>query len=980
MKRLSIRSLIRSAVALGGCLGAWISQAQPTISSVFPDGSYQLQYSPVLSFTAAAAAGVTNVAVQLSSSTLLGQSSVKFLTSANGLTITGPSTSANVTAALKSNMVYTAVIRVDDSNGLSITNSVTFDTVNPSYTFEAEDWNYTENSVSGQYFDNPQTNAYAGKDTAGADAQNSNGNNGYRPGGDAAPPNGQNGGLATETTGDKTRTKYLGTGFSDYNIGWTDGGDWANYTRHFPAGTFNIYIRAANPNNPNVNSAEMSGAVTGQFGVPNTGGWQTYSWIPLRDAGGNLVEFTSDGSEQTIMVTTTGGSYNANYYMFLPPYVDTGSSGDIAISDINPDGAFQFQPTNLFSFSVTSSTDVNAGNILVVLNATNLLGEGSSQVLTSGNGLTVGGTPTSRTVSLPITSNTVYSVAIQVSDINDNGANTNLVFDTISPAYLFEIEDWNYGGGAFIDNPQTNAYSGLDGVSQIDYNRAGGGGGNAYGGRIGLSTENAADIPRATHSELPDFNIGNSFSGNWANYTRTFPAGVYNIYVRVSRGDGGSVANAGSISQVTSGADSTDQTTSLLGTFMAPGTGGWQHYVWVPVRNVANNLVRFTGGGVKTLRYTVTGGGHNVGCVLLMPADLIDPPPFVSDFAPDGSAMFQFTNRISFVANSAPGLSTNNVIVEIDGTPVSALTFNGSSTAWNVVAPVTPNALHTAIITLTDVAGTSHFTNAFTTLSATNYQWEAEDYDYGSGQHFENVINAYAGLGATAEVDVHSLEAGGTYVYRTAGTATEPTGDTPRDQFTGFTDYNIGFFEGGEWQNYTHQYPAGTYHVYARMATGGGSPSVVYLEAVTSGVGTVNQTTNVYGRFLAPVSGWGTYTWVRLNDLNGQPVAITLDGAAKTLRMERPTDGSPGANINFMMLAATMPVPNATSLTVVRSGANIHLSFPTENGFSYQLQYKNSLSDSTWTDFGSALPGNGAVQSINDSASIQSRFYRIRIQ
>jgi hypothetical protein len=56
------------------------------------------------------------------------------------------------------------------------------------------------------------------------------------------------------------------------------------------------------------------------------------------------------------------------------------------------------------------------------------------------------------------------------------------------------------------------------------------------------------------------------------------------------------------------------------------------------------------------------------------------------------------------------------------------------------------------------------------------------------------------------------------------------------------------------------------------------------------------------------------------------------------------------------------------------------LSFPTENGFTYQVQYKNNLTDSTWTDLGSALTGNGSVQTVTDAATAANRFYHVKVQ
>ena len=130
-----------------------------------------------------------------------GQSFIRNLSSASGggLTVTGPSTAQNVSVALSSNTLYSAVIQVQDAMGNAASLTTNFDTITPVYTWEAEDWDYTSNGVSGQFIDNPQTNGYAGLDTtAGVDAQNNNGNaSTYRPGN---TENGH-GGLFTETTG-----------------------------------------------------------------------------------------------------------------------------------------------------------------------------------------------------------------------------------------------------------------------------------------------------------------------------------------------------------------------------------------------------------------------------------------------------------------------------------------------------------------------------------------------------------------------------------------------------------------------------------------------------------------------------------------------------------------------------------------------------------------------------------------------------------
>ena len=59
--------------------------------------------------------------------------------------------------------------------------------------------------------------------------------------------------VGTEVTGDFLRQKYVDAqtnnpAIRDYNVGWVEVGEWLNYTRSFPTGTFNVYGRFANGN------------------------------------------------------------------------------------------------------------------------------------------------------------------------------------------------------------------------------------------------------------------------------------------------------------------------------------------------------------------------------------------------------------------------------------------------------------------------------------------------------------------------------------------------------------------------------------------------------------------------------------------------------------------------------------------------------------------------------------------------------------
>ncbi len=960
------------------------SRGQATISNVFPDGAHLFEASGILSFNASSPAGISNISVQLTAAKLTGGSPLlRTLVPGNGLTITGPVNNESVSASLSTNRLYTAVIQVTDNNGGSASKTVTFDTISPAYTFEAEDYDYTSNGVSGLFIDAPQTNAYATLSaTDGIDCHhNGSGGQSYRPN----PP-----GLASEPAGDVPRVQYMGTGKTDYDIGFNNGGDFGNYTRSYPAGVYNVFMRGSDGNGPTSDSASMSipsGSATLDGSGPHTfavlplGGWQVYGWVPLKDSSGNLAQLTTDGSATTLRVAIDGGNMNANFYMLLPADTNTAGVADAVITNIYPDGTVQFQMTNELTFNITSSLGVSTSDITVQLASTNLAGVGSSHLLSDGNGMTVTGPATNKSVSIPLASNLVYTAFIQVIDANGNPASTTLTFDTILPAYTFESEDFDYGGGQFIDNPQINGYTHLDGISGIDFINNNPSAQDYQ--RVGLSTENVGDTPRLSHAGFQDYDVGFNNGGNWANYTRTFPPGTYNIYLRAADGNGSS-SDSASLALVTSGLGTSSQTITRLGTFSVPGSGGWQKYEWVPLKDIAGNLVQFTGGSTNTLRITTDNGNYNANFVLLMPADVtVKVLPYVDNFVPDGSGMFQYTNSLSFIAHSQFGLATSNVVLNLDGATVSGLTFSGPATALQVSHPVQPNAFHTAVITLTDANGTIAYTNSFGTFSSTNYTWEVEDYDYNYGQFQDNPqVDAYSGQSGIPGVDFLETDPNGSeqFPYRAfPAMPTSPAGDQPRDQFVaaGGTDYNIGFFGGGSWCNYTRSYPPGTYNVVGRFAEGA-APTEAILSQVTSGLGTTNQTKNFLGTFYVPLGGWSSWGWQSLKDASGKLVKVTLTGATNTLQLGgSPIGSQPEVNVNFLMLVSTPP---DLVVTISVNGTNATISFPTQTGANYQVQFKHSLSDATWSPLGSPVPGNNAMQSVNDPASGSSRFYRVQVQ
>jgi hypothetical protein len=79
---------------------------------------------------------------------------------------------------------------------------------------------------------------------------------------------------------------------------------------------------------------------------------------------------------------------------------------------------------------------------------------------------------------------------------------------------------------------------------------------------------------------------------------------------------------------------------------------------------------------------------------------------------------------------------------------------------------------------------------------------------------------------------------------------------------------------------------------------------------------------------------------------------------------------------------ARASVARGTVATTMVNGGGLSLSFPTENGKSYKVQYTDTLNEPNWIDLvpPGSVPGTGVPLKIDDlspAALHPSRFYRI---
>jgi hypothetical protein len=661
------------------------------------------------------------------------------------------------------------------------------------------------------------------------------------------------------------------------------------------------------------------------------------------------------------------------------------------ISNLYPDGSVLLQGTNTLSFKVTSAAPINGSGIVVTVNGTNV----SSSLIIIGSGTT--------NVSVSYTglkTNQTYTAAISVTDTVNLSTIKNFSFDTYSPSFVWEAEDYDFGSGQFINSPvlsstpTSGSYNGVSGAAGVDFYDWSADGPQSYRPDA-MSTAVSGDTTRQNfvNAGVSDYIIGYfdgagfpaNGSGNaglgsyqpqeWVNYTRTFPAGTYNVYARIAGGNGGTATVP--VSKVISGQGTSSQTTTNLGAFRFPANN-WGAFNYVPMTDAFGNMVKVSLSGTTTLRVSA-GSGANLNFFMLVPADA--NPPTVTSVYPDGSTLVQGTNKMTFTVSSAThSIAQSNVVVTLNGVTNTSLTFSGSTSSWNVSLPLSLNVTnYTAVILVTDDVGNSHTTTLyFDTFNPASYDIEAEDFDFNGGQYIDSPVitsnaapNSYFDTTGSFGVDeywgdVQTPTTADLHYRENDAIATSLCSDTPTRalvaaQLTNSLafNYNVGWWSTNGWLNYSHNYPAGSYNVYARVAGNSGSTNQIQLDKVSGSV------TNL-GTFTEVGRGYNAFDWVPLvNTNNGQLATVTLGGVA-TLRT---TSITGNVNPNSYLLVPVVSV--SPLLQASYSGGVLALSW-TDATFHLQVQ-TNSLTGN-WANY----PGGGSSPvNVTVDRSVGSVFFRL---
>ncbi len=103
-----------------------------------------------------------------------------------------------------------------------------------------------------------------------------------------------------------------------YNIGWSNAGEWLEYSVNVAsAGSYQLQVRVATPNNAGSLHVEMNGSnVTGSIAVPNTAGWQSWQTVS------KTVNLSA--GQQVMRVVIEQGGFNLNKLTFTSQAGNTG--------------------------------------------------------------------------------------------------------------------------------------------------------------------------------------------------------------------------------------------------------------------------------------------------------------------------------------------------------------------------------------------------------------------------------------------------------------------------------------------------------------------------------------------------------------------------------------------------------------------------------------------------------------------------------
>jgi hypothetical protein len=335
---------------------------QPIISGMYPTGTQPFEYTNALSFNVASIGATfpsNGIDVMLDGFDV-----------SSSLQLAGPASNRTVVLpGLLLNAIHTAVISVTNSlgHGFRITNN--FDTFSQSnYMVEAEDFDYGNDQFVSPWF----PDAYQGLDsTSNIDYFHTTIT------GEQFPYRQE--GIPEEIARDFLRADFVDSGAFDYHLAWFGAGDWANYTRSYPPGSYYVYVRTAGLGAFTMYLQQIvNGVGTANQTVKTLGQWsgsgpnnQAHEWVELTDAGLSAPQLVTLTGTNTLRILTTTGDCYPNYFMLVPA---AGVGVAVSKASTNATISFPTQAGVVYRVFYRDAIGSGAWNLL-----TSVLGNGATQ-------------------------------------------------------------------------------------------------------------------------------------------------------------------------------------------------------------------------------------------------------------------------------------------------------------------------------------------------------------------------------------------------------------------------------------------------------------------------------------------------------------------------------------------------------------------------------------------------------------------------
>lgn len=421
---------------------------------------------------------------------------------------------------------------------------------------------------------------------------------------------------------------------TNYKIGWV-GNEWYNYTRTIPAGNYRV-IGVQSHGNAAGEANRLrtrygivaSGAGTdtqevvqfGSYSQPATGGWGANAISVVNNSSGQPAVIRLGGT-QTLRVWVDEGDFD--WFALIPTTEPTSPPGVVSADPTNGGGALDIPAINVTLSDILNELKINFSTIKISVDGADVTS--TATITDTAVGATVSFTPATAFASGVHT----YSVTFRDSGGTDRTYNATFTVINNPGNFVIEAEDFNYDSGqtkaeASVMPLQSGLYDGLSAVHDVDYHlTANTPDSNQY--RLGENpntpiTPQNGDLDRGPFNVASNYRIGWVDTGEWYNYTRTFPAGAYNVYAAISK-DGGTMG--GRLGVVDSATTATQNVTEV-GTFQAPASPGWGISRFVTLRDTAGNPAVVTLSGTKTIRYTADFGNGDLDFLIFVPTGAVD--------------------------------------------------------------------------------------------------------------------------------------------------------------------------------------------------------------------------------------------------------------------------------------------------------------------------------------------------------------------